>query len=153
MSIFGKFFKKSKSQKNANSDNIQYVEGDMSPEVMNGTLQSRCCDDDCPCPSPGTIIPRGTGYIYISEEVVEFRRKYPVLNDAKEAMQHILYEKNKSIISQFGGGATIIMPEFGGVLVCKQGARLRNLDLDVAATDAKHWWKHNQIPLRPTPKK
>ena len=31
-----------------------------------------CSDRECPC--PGTPIPRGTGYLYISEEAVEFMR-------------------------------------------------------------------------------
>jgi len=39
----------------------------------------------------------------------------------------------------------------GPILVCEQGAKLRGLDLEVAATDAKHWWKTGFVPLRATP--
>jgi hypothetical protein len=37
------------------------------------------------------------------------------------------------------------------ILVCEQGAKLRGLDLKVAAEDAKRWWKTGKVSLRPTP--
>jgi len=37
------------------------------------------------------------------------------------------------------------------ILVCEQGARLRNLDLAVAAADAKYMWETSLVPLRATP--
>jgi len=37
------------------------------------------------------------------------------------------------------------------ILACKQGATLRGIDLEVAAADAKYWWKTGLVPLRPTP--
>jgi hypothetical protein len=40
----------------------------------------------------------------------------------------------------------------GPILVCETGAKKRNLDLRVAAADAKHWWATGQVPFRPTPK-
>ena len=86
-----------------------------------------CSDRECPC--PGTPIPRGTGYLYISEEAVEFMR-------AK------LRGKVPNNILFVG-----VMP----VLMCEQGARLRGVDLEVAAADAKRWWDTGKVRLRATP--
>ncbi len=35
--------------------------------------------------------------------------------------------------------------------MCELGAKCRGLDLEIAASDAKHWWATGEIPLRPTP--
>jgi len=40
---------------------------------------------------------------------------------------------------------------FFPILMCEQGAKLRGINLDTAATDAKHWWETGLVPLRPTP--
>lgn len=87
----------------------------------------RCSDRQCPCPE--TLIPRGTGYLYISPEAVGFMKS----------------QKNG-----LGGGGFMV---FGSmpVLTCKQGAELRGLDMKVAAEDAKRWWETGKVPLRPTP--
>jgi len=37
------------------------------------------------------------------------------------------------------------------ILVCEEGAKLRGLDLEVAAADAKYWWETGLAPLRATP--
>jgi len=37
------------------------------------------------------------------------------------------------------------------ILMCEQGAKLRGLDLEVAAADAKYWWETGLVPLRVTP--
>src|SRR5205085_9119964 len=50
-----------------------------------------------------------------------------------------------------GFGASFTSYRIGPVLMCEQGARLRNLDLGVAAADAKQWWETGQVPLRATP--
>ena len=86
-----------------------------------------CSDNNCPCPE--TVIPRGEGYLYISKEAVTFMK---------------MKMKNKSNNIVFGP-----MP----VLVCEQGAKLRGLDLKVAAADAALWWSEGKAPLRPTPLK
>ncbi len=97
-----------------------------------------CSDNDCPCTV--TQIPPGEGYLYISPEVVEFRK------DAltREAVQ----KKLAPLIAQ---GESISIMQYEPVLVCKQGARQRNLDLDIAAEDAKQWWESHIAPLRATP--
>ena len=82
-----------------------------------------CSDRQCPCPE--TRIPRGSGYLYISEVAVA-------------AM----------MLAKSGGGPIIIA---GPILVCRQAAELRGLDLVVAAADARRWWEKGKVPLRPTP--
>ena len=42
---------------------------------------ARCSDNSCPCSD--TIIPRWTGYLYISQQNVGLRRPYPLLDDAR----------------------------------------------------------------------
>ena len=37
------------------------------------------------------------------------------------------------------------------ILVCEEGAKLRGIDMEVAAADAKRWWETGKVPLRPTP--
>lgn len=105
-----------------------------------------CSDGNCPCPE--TPIPRGMGYIYVSPDVVEFRRDALTSREASEKLQRIQEEGEART-----GGFLIIDPQGWAVpiLVCEQGARLRRLDLEVAAADARHWWKTGLVPLRPTP--
>jgi len=104
-----------------------------------------CSDNNCPCREDE--IPRGTGYLYIDEEIVDFRRRYPSLTSAREAMQQT-QERIRASGTMFGGFYRI-----GPILVCEKGARLRNLDLKVAAADAKYWWETGKVPLRVTPLK
>ena len=99
----------------------------------------RCSDNACPCPE--SEIPRGGGYLFISQDLVDFRRQYPAEEQAGAAMEARLRGAG------FSGGFYSISP----VLVCEQGAKLRNLDLKVAAADAAHWWATGKVPLRATP--
>lgn len=103
-----------------------------------------CSDNQCPCPD--VEIPRGTGYLYISQENIALRRQYPGLQECREAIQQKVAEMREIVGPNVSG-----MFLSGPILVCKKGAKLRGLDLDVAATDARHWWKTGFVPLRPTP--
>ncbi|MFC1900857.1 HEAT repeat domain-containing protein [Chloroflexota bacterium] len=102
-----------------------------------------CSDNNCPCPE--VKIPRGTGYLYITQELVDFRRKYPSISSAREAMQQ-LQESMRASGELFFGSYRL-----GPIVVCEQGARLRNLDLKIAGADAKYWWETSKVPLRVTP--
>jgi len=105
----------------------------------------RCSDNSCPCPE--VIIPRGTGYLYIEQRLVYFRHQYPTLESARRAMQ----QEHEQQRANLGGGVTGFY-RLGPILVCEQGAKLREIDLEVAAADAKHWWETGQVPLRATPR-
>ncbi len=102
-----------------------------------------CSDNKCPCPD--VRIPRGAGYLYIEQGLVDFRRQYPTMKSAREAMQRRQDQMRDSF--RFFTG----FYRLGPILVCEQGAKLRNLDLEVAAADAKYWWKNGKVPLRATP--
>jgi hypothetical protein len=103
-----------------------------------------CSDDACPCGYPGATIPRGQGYIYVSEEVVDFRQDCLTEAQAQQKIQRLS--------SQLGGFIMAGSGVFAPILMCEQGARRRGIDLKVAAADAKHWWQTGEVPLRATPR-
>ncbi len=119
---------------------MEYIE---VPEVNPGQ-DGLCSDNDCPCGFPGAKIPRGSGHIYVSKEVVDFRR---------DALSVRAAERKIAALKQnMGGGMVMFAPNtFAPILMCEQGARKRGLDLEVAAADARHWWKTGLVPLRATP--
>jgi hypothetical protein len=110
----------------------------------------RCSDNECPCPSPGTPISRGQGFLYIPPRVVEMRRDARTLD--------ALYTKMKraagrdELVGDFRS-ATVVPRQglYHPILMCRQGAERRGIDLEVAAKDAAYWWKTGLVPLRPTP--
>ena len=121
-----------------NRQTLAYFESD----VPSGN--GLCSDNSCPCPE--VVIPRGTGYLYIAQELVDFRRRYPRLQDARRAKELQLVQRRASLGIQFSA-----FYRLGPILVCEQGAKLRKLDLEAAGADAKHWWATGQVPLRVTP--
>jgi hypothetical protein len=96
------------------------------PKELIPENEGHCSDTRCPCDD--TVIQRGSGYMFISKEAAVF------LTAAK---------KDASLLNQFGAPVPI--------LICKQSATLRRIDLGVAGEDAKRWWKGGQVPLRATP--
>ena len=102
-----------------------------------------CSDNECPCGVPGANLPKGSGYFYISKEVVDFRRDCPAEAQALAKIEKMQKKLGGHIIGASG--------VFAPILMCVQGARRRGLDLGVAGADAKHWWTTGQVPLRPTP--
>lgn len=122
---------------------MDYFKDDGWPEHSDG----RCSDNDCPCPPPGTLIPRGSGYLYIPPETVALRREFPIAADARAEMQRRVGQTATSL-----GMPLHTVYRIGPILVCEQGAKRRNLDLAVAAADARHWWQTGEVPLRATPR-
>lgn len=110
------------------------------PEALPGQ-DGICSDNDCPCGFPGATIPRGSGYIYISEAVVDFRRDARSVREAEQKMARMQQRMNVVF------GQNVVT----ATLMCEQGARKRGLDLEVAAADARHWWDTGMVPLRATP--
>jgi len=100
-----------------------------------------CSDNDCPCGWPGANIPRGTGYMYISQSVVDFRRDAKTVHEAEQKIARM--RQGSSVM--FGQNVVT------STLMCEQGARKRGLDLEVAAADAHYWWQTGLVPLRATP--
>jgi len=134
MSVFEKLFSRGSTQ---------YFEVPRPPEV------GRCSDKACPCPE--VEIPRGKGYLYISKELVDFRRNCPTYEELQAKLHRMA---DSDLLGKMGsaGFVRFLPPGTSSpILVCEQGARLRRLDLEVAANDATHWWKTGLVPFRPTP--
>jgi hypothetical protein len=112
-------------------------------EVPNQTV-FYCSDNECPCGQPGAEIQRGGGYLYISEELVEFRRDALTLAQLEEKLQRLQQATGAHVFFDQG----TIWP----ILVCAQAARRRGLNIEVAAFDAKRLFETGLVPLRATPK-
>ena len=104
----------------------------------------RCCDEGCVCGN--VVIARGTGYLFIEQETVDFRSNAPTVEQARA--------KERRVRSQMGDmdeAAAVMHGRTTALLICEQSARQRDIDLEVAAADARHWWETGQAPLRATP--
>jgi hypothetical protein len=82
----------------------------------------------------------GGGYIYISSEVVDFRKDALSLADVKVKLEQ-----------QTQAGEYISVSKYAPILVCEIAAQKRNLDMAVAKADAQMYWREGRVPLRPTP--
>jgi hypothetical protein len=103
-----------------------------------------CSDEECMC--GGALIARGSGYLYVDRETVDFRSNAPTVEQAQA--------KEARVRSQMGGmdeAAAVMHGRTTAMLICEQSARRRGIDLEVAAADAGHWWETGQSPLRATP--
>ena len=110
-------------------------------EVKRPSGKARCSDNSCPCPAPGRPLPHGGGYLVITDANVEFRRDARTVEAARkkaESMRGVVFA---------AGGVGVVTP----ILCCEQSPRLRDLNREVAAADAKYWWKTGKVPLRRTP--
>lgn len=112
------------------------VPGNLDPD-------RRCSDNACPCGSPGAAIPHGEGFMYVSEDVVKWRRDARSVQESQQKAQKLRKKSRMPVIF----GQDMILP----TLMCEQGARQRGLDLAVAAADARYWWETGRVPLRATP--
>lgn len=102
-----------------------------------------CSDNECPCGHPGEKIPRGRGYLFISHDNVKFHQDARSVAEAKKKMN-----SKRPDFSGYSSARTI---SINPILMCRQGALKRGLDMEVAAADAKYWWETGLVPLRPTP--
>jgi len=122
---------------------IRCPEGYMELERPEGDGQ--CSDNECPCGILGTIIRRGEGYIYISQQVVDIRRDCPTNEQVTKKLERLAKTMGiGTMLAQAGVFTPIVM--------CEQGAKKRGIDLEVAGEDARYWWETGLVPLRVTPK-
>jgi len=119
------------------AQNPHPIPGLVYMEVPGPGRSAVCSDDNCPCPE--VPIERGEGYMYVSEDLAELRRRCPSLAEIKA------WREQLGANVMFGGGT------LSPVLTCEQGARLRNLDMTVAGQDATWWWETGKVPCRATP--
>ena len=114
-------------------------------ELLRPEGNGQCSDNECPCRILGTIIRRGEGYIYISQQVVDFRRDCPTNEQAVMKLERLAKTMGiGTMIAQAG----VFMP----IVMCEQGAKKRGIDPEVAGEDARYWWETGLVPLRVTPK-
>jgi hypothetical protein len=102
-----------------------------------------CSDNDCPCGYPGAKIPKGGGYVFISQTVVDFRKDAHSVREAQSKIAMLRAKTGSMLMFD----QNVVAP----TLMCEQGAKKRKLDLVIAAADAKHWWDTGMVPLRATP--
>jgi hypothetical protein len=100
---------------------VRYVEAVEKPG------SSGQCSSVNRCPCSGTRIPWGEGYLLVNDAFM---------------MAVIMCGNPKGL---FGGLS--VSP----ILMCEQAARLRGIDMGVAAADAKYWWETGKVPMRETP--
>ena len=110
-----------------------------------------CSDKECPCPGTAHLALGDTGYLCVNPEVIEMR---------KDALTSAQLERKVAAmrhrVDAMAGGSSTLVFDTGTVypiIMCKQGAERRGLDLRVAAADAKHWASTGLVPLRETPRR
>ena len=101
----------------------------------------------------GESIPRGSGYLHVSKEVVEFRKDARTMSEARSKEKRQIASMKQMVDSWGGGSFTVDSALFTPYLMCEAAARERGIDLDVAAADAEYWWKTGFVPLRATPRR
>lgn len=109
--------------------------------------EGRCSDNGCPCGSSGASIPRGSGYLIVTKEVVQWRadaRTRAALRQKMDRMQ------SQPLQDRMFQSETRFAPR--AILCCDQSPLVDIYDRQTAAKDAAYWWKHGLIPLRPTPR-
>ncbi len=97
-----------------------------------------CSDNECSCTL--TQLSFGGGYVYISPEVVDFRKNALTLAEVKVKLEQ-----------QTQAGEYISVSKYAPILVCEIAAQKRNLDMAVAKADAQMFWREGRVPLRATP--
>ncbi len=115
----------------------------LSFEVPVRNEAGHCSEPECSCGN--AAIPMGSGYLHISQKVVNFRNDCPTPRD-------LLFKLNKKQAT-LGCFETFAL-DHGAVyprLLCKQAAIQHQLSLEIAALDAKNWWNNGVVPLRSTP--
>lgn len=110
-----------------------------------------CSDNYCPCGFPGARIPRGAGYVVLSEEVIDWRKKFPTQAEWDIALASIQSQTDVLVKEMM----TEVLPPSGlqPILCCDQSPLLDIVDRHVSGADAQMMWKSARLPLRATPLK
>jgi hypothetical protein len=101
-----------------------------------------CSDDECPCTDQRQLVLGKDAYLFISPEVVSFRRSCVSLLELEMKVSGL------SSPMDMLAAVSHSMPKY----LCETGARRRGLDLAVALADGQEAAKTGFVPLRPTPK-
>ncbi len=104
-----------------------------------------CSDDGGPCAGGEKLVVGKTAYLYISQQVVDFRKDCLSIMERDIKLQNIGRAVGANVLSVDGG---VVNPFY----LCEVCARARGLDLSVALADAKMVADTGFAPLRATPK-
>jgi len=102
-----------------------------------------CSEFACPCDN--AVIPKGDGYLQISQKVVNFRNDCPTPRDLQYKLEKM--QSAMGCFETFELDRGVVYPR----LLCRQAAIRHQLNLEVAAHDAANWWRTGKVPLRATP--
>ena len=102
--------------------------------------QAACSDNQCPCPN--TTMPPAKGYLWIKPEVADTRKNCLSLS----ALQSHMSSTSTSVMN-----IDEIRIRYLPLVICKEAAIRRKLDLVAAASDYSSWVKTGKVPCRATP--
>ena len=100
-----------------------------------------CSDNECPCTDQRQLVIGNNAYLFVSPEVVSFRR------DCVSLLELEMKVSGLSSPMEMLAAVSHSMPKY----LCETGARRRSLDLAVALADGQEAAKTGFVPLRPTP--
>jgi hypothetical protein len=102
--------------------------------------QATCSDNQCPCAN--TTMPPAQGYLWIEPEVAESRKGCLSMSALQERMAAT--QTSAMNIEE-------MRSRYLPIVVCKEAAMRRNLDLGTALADYATWVQTGSVPCRPTP--
>ncbi len=154
MSIWNKIFGGSRSS-SASNDAAEAIVSGMKARMSaqgSGTFETGeknpqqvlCSDSDGPCAGTEVLVIGKTAYLYISQQVVDFRKDCLSIMERDIKLQDMSRSVRATALTVDGG---IANPFY----LCEACAKARGLNLSVALEDAKTAAKTGFAPLRPTP--
>ena len=102
-----------------------------------------CSDSICNCGDMGKQLNKSNAYLYVSQEVVDFRSDCLTWGEASDKMNRVA--ENLKAIVYFDAGLAVPL------LICDDAAKHRNLDLKISNEDAKYAMAKGKVALRVSP--
>jgi len=125
------------TQKMMNEENEKYF------EVPVQVTSFRCSDRECLCAGTDELIPGKTGYLLITEEIIQLRKDALKWEELTTKLRKV--QANTDSIISFHSF------HVNPIFMCKESALNHGINLEIAASDAKRWADSGLCPLRATP--
>ena len=109
-------------------------------EVPVQVTSFRCSDRECLCAGTDELIPGKTGYLLITEEIIQLRKDALTWEELTKKYEKLQVTPETRI-------NFFVNPIF----MCKEAALNHGIDLEISALDAKKWAEYGLCPLRATP--
>jgi len=124
-------------------EKVKKAEAEHTFETSGKNIQNIICsDNECPCTDQKPLVLGKDAYLFISPEVVNFRKDCLSVFELEAKLSKMKSPAEKLAAVSYG------MPKY----VCEKGARRRGLDLAVALADGQAAAQTGWVPLRSTPK-